>query len=68
MADVESVSQQQILAFGYLVTLIQSIHTLHLRSQWQDELNELENLRWNKPNGLWDISKIKMHVESQIIA
>lgn len=68
LADVETVSQQQILAFGFLVTLIQSIHALHFRSQWQDEQNELENLRWNKPNGLWDISKIKMHVESQIIA
>lgn len=44
LADVESVSQQQILAFGYLVTLIRSIHALHLRSQWQDDQSELENL------------------------
>lgn len=65
---METGSQQQVLAFGYLVTVIQSIHALHCRSQWQDVQKEGENLKWNKPNDLWDISKVKMRVESQIMA
>lgn len=66
--DIASVSQQETLTFSYLVTLIRSIDALHSRAQWQDEQEALENLRENKPNGLWEVSTIKMPVELQIIA